>query len=345
MTAQTRTGLAEGSYYALLGVGRIGKLVRSLGALPADWVRVRIAYCGVCGSDVSKYEGLRSVQFPLSMGHEWVGVVTAMGSDVRTMTLGDVVTTDLNYRCGSCSPCQRGSSHLCRRGQPGQFSSRGFAATVDIHIRYLQKCRSGPVPQLALAEPLSCALHALAHVQPGTSDSILVVGAGSLGLCTAFALSHRPRVAAFDVTDLHQVRLSRLANSIGPVGRAVSEVRDQYDVVVDASGTVAGLRTACEAVRPGGRLCTVSHLPKDANLRFLMNLLDTKDVTVAISYLNGPAGTLIEAIRLLEQYWTPRWEPLIEIRPLTDLASVFAERSSSPANKVVMDVSESLSCE
>ena len=333
--------LAEHSYYALLGTRRLGQLTHSLGALARDWVRVRVAYCGVCGSDLSKYLGLRRATFPLPMGHEWVGVVEGVGSDVRTVALGDVVTTDLNHRCGSCPQCQRGKSHLCRQGQVGLFSNRGFAEILDIHVGYLQKCRSGPVPQLALAEPLSCALHALAHVQPGTNDRVLVIGAGSIGLCASFALCNGRPIGAFDVTDINHGRLSRLEKALEPVGRAVSEVTEQYDVVMDVSGTATGLRAACVAVSPGGRLCTVSHLPDHADISFLLDILIHKDATLAISYLNGSVSTMVAAIRLLETNWTPTWKHLIEVRPLSDLKSVFAQRSASSANKVVIDVSGS----
>lgn len=341
MTAPARTRTAENRHYALLGPYRIGELVRSLRPFPTDWVRVRTAYCGVCGSDVSKYAGLRAVGYPMSLGHEWVGVVMSVGRDVRTLVPGDVVTTDLNYRCGSCPECKRGRSHLCRNAQHERFSNRGFSTLVDIHADYLQPCRSGSAPHLALAEPLSCALHALAHVRPGPDESILVVGAGSLGLCTAFALCGTGHIAGFDVMERNPVRLARIGRSIEPLGRAVSEPAAPYDVVVDASGTVAGLRTACEVVSRGGRLCTLSHLPDDADAGFLLHLLSTKDVSVAISYLNGPATTLTEAIRLLERDWTARWDDLIEVRPLSDLPSVFAQRSTSTANKVIIDVAGS----
>lgn len=302
---------------------------------------MRIAYCGVCGSDVSRYAGLRAVDFPVSLGHEWVGVVEGVGTDVRIVAPGDVVTTDLNYRCGSCPQCKRGRSHLCRDGQQGRFTNRGFAELVDIHASYLQRCRSGPASHLALAEPLSCVLHALAHLQPGANDRVLIVGAGGLGLCAAFALCSSGQVTSFDVTERNPIRLARLGASIEPLGRAVSDPTEQYDVVLDVSGTASGLRVACEAVVGGGRLCTMSHLPDHADVSFVLDLLTTKDVTLVISYLNGSANTLTEAIQLLEQNWTPLWDHLVEIRPLHDLPAVFAERDRSAANKVIVELSGS----
>jgi len=327
----------DSCHYALLGPGRVGELPRTQSALPTGWVRVRIAYCGVCGSDVSRWSGQRAAAYPVSLGHEWVGVVEALGPDVQALTLGDVVTTDLNHRCGTCSSCTSGRSHLCRHGQEGRFSNRGFATIVDLDATYLQRCWTAPAPHLALAEPVSCVLHAVDHCRLTHDDRILVVGAGGLGLCTAFVLFNTAQVTGFDVVDRDRIRLARLAEVVAPLGRAVDAPTEAYDVVLDMSGTVAGLQEACQRLTPGGQLCTMSHLPDHAEVG-LLERLGHKDATVTISYLNGPSTTLTRAIRLLERSWSPLWDTLLDVRPLDELPAVFEGRSTSPANKVVIDV-------
>jgi len=327
----------DACHYALLGPGRVGKLPRTLSALPAGWARVRIAYCGVCGSDVSRWAGQRAAAYPVSLGHEWVGVVEAIGSDVQALAPGDVVTTDLNHRCGACAMCTSERSHLCRRGQEGRLSNRGFATLVDLDAGYLQRCRTVLAPHLALAEPVSCVLHAVDHCRLTAADRPLVVGAGGLGFCTAFVLSHTAQVTGFDVVDRDAARLTRLARVVAPSGRAVTAPADAYEVVLDMSGTVAGLQEACDRLAPGGRLGTMSHLPDDARVDLLDRLIH-KDATVTISYLNGPSTTFTRAVRLLEQSWSSAWDTLLDVRPLDDLPAVFEGRSTSSANKVVIDV-------
>lgn len=325
-------------HYDLLAPGRIEKVHAALPALEPQWVRVRIAYCGVCGSDRSYYEGGRTRTLPVSLGHEWVGTVEATGAAVEFFAPGDVVTTDLNFRCGTCPPCSNGRSHLCERGQIGQFSNRGFATRTDIHASYLQKCAARPpAPQLALAEPLSCALHALSHARLSPSDRVLLIGAGGVGLCMAFGLSNESSVT-FDVTDLQPVRLSRIGQVVGPRGRTVSTPTEQYDVVLDASGTVEGLRAACERVNPGARLCTMSHPPNSTRADFLLDLLLRKDVTVNLSYLNGESRNLTRSIALLEQRWTPAWSALLDLRPFDALVDVFQDGPASSSIKVVIDL-------
>jgi len=328
-------------HYELGTPGRIEKVCRSLPPLPATWVRVRMAYCGLCGTDRSHYSGDRPAELPLSLGHEWVAVVEAIGSAVEAFAAGDVVTTDLNFRCGHCRQCAAGRSHLCERGQIGLFTNRGFATRADIHANYLRKCDAAkPVPQLALAEPMSCARHALSLVHPVAAERVLVIGAGGIGMCMAFLLCHDSD-STFEITDLDPVRLGRIDSLVGPRGRQVLTPAGEYDVVLDVSGTVDGLRSACEEVGPGGRLCTMSHLPEATSAPFLLDLLLDKDVTFNLSYLNGEPDNLVRSIELLEGHWTEDWNALLEIRPLDDVVALFQEGPARAGNKIVVDIAAS----
>ena len=324
------------THWVLSGVGLIEQVRSDLPPLLPDWVRVRVAYCGVCGSDRSYYSGARSTRLPRSIGHEWVGVVEAVGTGTGSVGLGDVVTTDLNFRCGTCSACVSGHSHLCEHGQVGLFSNRGFAGRLDIHAGYLQKCSSpAPEPHLALAEPMSCAMHAVAHVRPRAQERVLLVGAGGIGLCVAFLLRHAWAVP-FDVVDLDPARLRRLAPLLVPLGRPVPAPTGRYDVAIDASGTAGGLRTACESAGPGGRLSTMSHLPDGSDIGFLLGI--RTDITIALSYLNGERTNLTRSVQLLEQQWTPEWDALLDVRPLADLPSVFRGGAAPGSFKVIIEV-------
>ncbi len=328
--------VAVDTHWVLSAVGLIEQVSIDLRRLPPDWVRVRVAYCGVCGSDRSYFSGSRSTRLPKSIGHEWVGVVDAIGRRVGSVVPGDVVTSDLNFRCGTCSACVNGHSHLCERGQVGSFSNRGLAERLNIHAGYLTKCSSpAPAPHLALAEPLSCALHAVKHVQPRPGERVLLVGAGGLGMCVAFLLKHEWALP-FDVVDLDTVRLDRLGPTIAPLGVAISAPAGRYDVVIDASGTVDGLRAACDSVGPGGRLSTLSHPADGADVGFLLGI--RTDITVALSYLNGERINLERSVELLERSWTADWDTLLDVRPLAELLAVFRAGKAPGSLKVIVDV-------
>src|SRR3954470_24299009 len=110
---QHGTGPVLNWHYALVSRGHVDRVEARLQNLRAGWARVRFEYCGVCGTDRSHVGGQRPVDFPLPLGHEWVAVVEATGPGVEDVAAGDVVVSDLNFRCGACRQCQAGRSHLC----------------------------------------------------------------------------------------------------------------------------------------------------------------------------------------------------------------------------------------
>lgn len=312
---------------------------RHLTDLKEDWVRVRFAYCGLCGSDLSTFEGRREIDYPLSLGHEFVGVVTAVGDAVVTASPGDVITSDFNYRCGSCDRCRAGRSHLCRQGKLGLFTNRAFAEFGDMHCSYVVHVDEPVRRHLALTEPLSCVLHAKQWAALRPDDRILVIGAGGLGAAMAFALCNQSPEVPFEITDEMPSRLSAIDAAVAPTGHGVAQPKGEYDVVFDLSGSEAGLRSACAHVVAGGRLCSMSHLDGYSNAEFLLTALTRRDVTFTVSYLNGERTNLEEAARLLQREWSHRWDPLIDVVRLDHLEQAFEGRRASPWCKTIVRLS------
>lgn len=334
----TETGPTTSRGYVLAGPGSLRIEERVLPKLPSDWVRLRYLYCGLCGSDLSHFAGRPGVSYPMSVGHEFIAEVVETGSDVAMLAPGDKVTSDLNFRCGSCDYCLAGRSHLCREGQQGLFTNRAFSELGDIEASYLLRL-NGPVGRhLALSEPLSCVLHAKRWAALGSGERILVIGAGGIGLCMAFALCHQRPMFNFEITDLMADRLSSIESAISPVGRCVSSPDGDYDVVFDLSGTEEGLRTACAHARGGGRICSMSHPNGSEVSPFLVSMILRKDITFTVSYLNGEPVLLQEAARLLEREWTPSWDGSIEVLPVEQLQHAYEYRPTSPWCKTVIDV-------
>ena len=303
------------------------------------FVRVRLLYCGVCGSDISHYRGLRQVEFPVSMGHEFVARVERVGRDVSVVGEGDLVTSDLNYRCGSCVPCRKQRSHLCVEGQCGMFSNRGFSQYSTVHATYLHLLPEFAGHRFALVEPLSCVLHAISWAEPKAEESVLVLGCGGLGLCVAYALSNSLPKLHFDISDLNRSREAALCGASGArPAREGSEL--DYDVVFDVSGSLEGLTRAVGRIAPGGRLCTLSHLDGRHGWTSLLEPLLRRDVAVKMSYLNGERGNIAKAVDLLTRCWTDEWEALLSVHPASQLSEVLGTAERAPANKSIISLAD-----
>ncbi|HET7347280.1 MAG TPA: alcohol dehydrogenase catalytic domain-containing protein, partial [Acidobacteriaceae bacterium] len=159
-------------------------------------VLVRVAACGICGSDVHGYDGSSGRRIPpLVMGHEASGVVEAVGPGVKEYRSGDRVTFDSTVYCGKCTYCKRGEVNLCDNRQVigvscGDYRRNGaFAEYIVIPERILYRLPAKmSYPEAAMLEATSVALHAVKVSGVKKGDTALVVGAGMIGLLTMQAL-------------------------------------------------------------------------------------------------------------------------------------------------------------
>jgi threonine dehydrogenase-like Zn-dependent dehydrogenase len=324
--------------YLLTAPGTLELCHQALPDLDPNWVRVRFLYCGLCGSDLSKFEGRRNIAYPVSLGHEFLAEVIEVGAEVAQLAPGALVTSDLNFRCGTCDQCLAQRSHLCRNGQISLFSNRAFAEFGDFHSSYLLRAEGEVGWHLSLSEPLSCVLHGAAWAAPNAGDRVLVVGAGSLGACMAFALCQQSPSVSFEIFDNSSSRLSLIADAIDPIGTAVSEPTGEYDCVFDLSGSEGGLRLALEYVTSGGRLCSLSHLEGYTAGDFVLAMLTRRDVAFRVSYLNGERSTLRRAMLLLADGWDADWDRIVEVIPLDRVEKAFEARRGSDWCKTVLEV-------
>jgi len=153
----------------------------------AEDVVIQVKACGVCGTDVHIYEGDKGaadVTPPTILGHEFSGVVTAVGAAVTAYQPGDRVCIDPNCYCGACEPCRNGVAHFCEHmiGY-GTTVNGGFAEYCAVNQRQVYKLGDNTTfEQGAMTEPLACCLHGLdlTDVQPG--HQVVVIGGGMIGL-------------------------------------------------------------------------------------------------------------------------------------------------------------------
>jgi L-iditol 2-dehydrogenase len=247
-------------------------------------VLVRVAACGICGSDVHGYDGSSGRRIPpIVMGHEAAGTVAAVGAEVTGYKPGDRVTFDSTVYCGECGFCRRGEANLCDNRQVigvscGDYRRHGaFAEYVTVPARILYHLPDDfEFSQAAMLEAVSVALHAVRVSAARRGDSALVIGAGMIGLLTLQAA----RAAGCNpvyIADVDATRLE-LARQLGADGtlhcsgaELVREVLKRtggqgVDVSYEAVGRNETVTAAIEATRRGGTVTLVGNIQPEVTL-------------------------------------------------------------------------------
>ena len=230
-----------------------------------DEVRLHVAACGICGSELEsfKHHSPRRPP-PLVMGHEFCGTIADVGAEVIRWTVGDRVVSNSLVPCGRCVRCTRGDTHLCAHRQIfGMHRPGAFAEYVNVPARCLIPWpKNLPAEAAALAEPLANGVHVVNLTRHLPVTTALVIGAGPIGLFCQQALQVLRGARVF-VADLSPERLA-VAQKLGAAGiinpreqdvaRVIAEATagEGADLTVDAVGGALTKKTSLDALRPGG---------------------------------------------------------------------------------------------
>ena len=294
-------------------------------------VLIRVAACGICGSDVHGYDGSSGRRIPpIVMGHEAAGRIAALGAGVTGWSEGDRVTFDSTVYCGACQHCARGEVNLCDQRQvlgvscPEYRRAGAFAEYVAVPARIVH-----PLPDsfafadAALLEAVAVAIHAVSLVEIPSGSTALVLGAGTIGLLVLQAL----RAAGCSrvlVADIDASRLKLAADlaatevflaETDPVARALELTNGAgVDLAVEAVGRRETVRVAIASVRKGGSVILVGNISPEATLP--LQTVVTRQIRLQGSCAS--AGEYPRAIELMAK-GAIRVKPLITaIAPLAE---------------------------
>src|SRR6185437_6337604 len=156
-----------------------------------DQVVVRVHSCGICGSDIHQLRDGWGLPPGVVAGHEWSGEIAAIGDDVTTWSVGELVVGGASPRCGTCRRCREGKPSQCenRHSMTSEHNDGAFAEYIVARAAGVLRLPAGLSPRhAALAEPLSVAMHGITRsgVMPG--DTVMVFGAGPIGALSVAAL-------------------------------------------------------------------------------------------------------------------------------------------------------------
>ncbi len=301
-------------------------------------VLIQVMASGICGTDVHIYRGEYLGDYPVIPGHEFSGVITAAGSQVRRFKLGDRVAVEPNIACDNCSQCLNNRQNFCLNWQAiGVTLPGGMEQYVTAPEKAVFGIGDLPFEQAAFMEPLSCVAHGVerAHIELG--DKVAILGAGPIG-DLLLQMAHLQGAAQITMLENNPGR-AELARQLGAdqvVDRMEDLQPDSYDVVIDATGAIPVMNRAIDFARHGGTVLLFGVPPTGERMEFEAFKVFRKGLTLLSSYTS--VRNSFQAISLL-QSGQVKVEPLISHRlPLKELprALEMIESHDPAVKKVIM---------
>src|SRR5215212_9796608 len=312
-------------------------------------VLLGVASCGVCGSDVHAFRsdpGFEWVTTPVTLGHEFSGIVEEVGPGVTRVSPGDRVVAVAVQGCGRCETCLSDATQLCPdRVAIGLSRDGGMAEYAVMSEQHLV-----PVPEgldlavAALGEPLSVAVHAVdVRAEIGPGQRVVVSGPGPIGVLCGMLARHRG--AEVLLTGVGHDSASRLpaAERVGLSTANLNEqpledhLRDGFgdyapDVWIESSGSVRALGSALDSVRPGGTVAVVGLYAED--VRFSPTDAVRREISLLFSYSCNSADYQTTLDLLGSGVLDPG--PLLSKYPLEDALRAFEAVGKGRTVKAVL---------
>ncbi|KAK3220814.1 hypothetical protein Dsin_014784 [Dipteronia sinensis] len=291
----------------LLGIKTLQLQPYHLPPLGPQDVKVRIKALGICGSDVHHFKTMRCANFivkkPMVIGHECAGFIEEIGSEVKSLQVGDRVALEPGISCGRCILCKNGSYNLCPEMKFfGSPPTNGSLAHKVVHPANL--CFKLPdnvsLEEGAMCEPLSVGVHACRRANVGPETNILIMGSGPIGLVTLLAARAfgAPRIVIADV-DVQRLSIAKnlgadetiqVSTDIKDVGAEVIKIQNAMgsgiDVSFDCVGFDKTMSTALNATRSGGKVCLIGLAKSEMTISLIPAAAREVDVIGIFRYRN-----------------------------------------------------------
>lgn len=315
-------------------------------------VLIRVRKTGICGTDLHIYSwdawAERTVPTPLVVGHEFVGEVVEIGSNVSDFRPGELVSGEGHVVCGRCRNCMAGRRHLCAHSiglgvqRPG-----AFAELVALPMTNIWHHWPGIDEDVAaIFDPFGNAVHTALSF-PVLGEDVLITGAGPIG-CMAVAVARHAGARNVVVSDPNPYRRT-LAERMGatvtidPTHQSLAEVQlelgmtEGFDVALEMSGAAAAIRTTLAAMAHGGRIAVLGIPTDDVAVDFdavVFNMLTIKGIYGREMYETWYQMTVMLTSGL-------------DIRPVIthhlshrDFKEAFSIAASGSSGKVILDWSD-----
>lgn len=302
---------------------KVGKLTLKEVPVPQQKngeVLIKVKVCGICGTDIKLYKGQYKAAVPVILGHEFAGEVVEIGEGVDELQRGDRVVVDPNEPCGKCFWCKSGKSTFCKNLPAyGVLSNGGFAEYVVVGEKGTYKIPETLSYEAAsFTEPVSCAIRAIDRSVIRASETVVIIGGGTMGQILLQLAKNAGALNVVMVTR-SQWKLD-MAKDFGAthlvsagdaqVTEAIFDITNGLgaDVVIEAVGSPQTVTQAFQWVKKSGRLVIFGFCPEGEEATFVPFDLLSKELTVLGSWVNP--YTFARAIDILT-YHRINLSPLI----------------------------------
>ncbi|MNF62151.1 Sorbitol dehydrogenase [compost metagenome] len=289
------------------------------GTPPPDWVQIKVHWCGICGSDLHEYlagpvfipmdspHPLTGLQGQCILGHEFSGEIVALGEGVSDFACGERVAADACQHCGHCLFCRQGQYNLCENlAFTGLMNNGAFAELVNVPANLLYRLPEGfPSEAGALIEPLAVGMHAVKKAGSLLDQTVVVVGAGTIGLCTIMCAkaAGATRIIALEMSAARKAKALEVGAShvIDPSEcdaiAAVRELSEGYGAAVsfECIGHKATAKLAIDVIRKAGRCVMVGIFEEPSEFNFFEIVATEKQIIGSLAY----AGEFADVIALI----------------------------------------------
>lgn len=324
--------------------------------ISGDLVKIKVAYSGICGTDIHAMRGTySSTKPPVVLGHEFSGIVVEIGEAVKSIRVGDRVTSETTYEtCNVCPYCASGDLNLCstRRGIGTNINGSMAEYVVNHEARVHVLPDSVSLISAALTEPLACGVHAV--IERGkvcTGDTVCVFGAGAIGQMVAqVALACGATVIMAGLSnDTERLKIAeqcgvqrtvdQQAENLSDVVSAMTEGQG-VEIAFECSGAVPAANKALEIVKKGGKVVQMGVFSHQKET-IATDLILHHEIQYIGSRSQKPSSWKI-ALQLLAEGKICPEKIVTNIVPLSDWEEAFAYIASGHGCKGVIKCDEDL---
>ncbi|MCK9212707.1 MAG: zinc-dependent alcohol dehydrogenase family protein [Ignavibacteriaceae bacterium] len=315
----------------------------SLRTIEKNELLIKVACCGVCGTDRHIYEGKAPSIIPVILGHEFSGTIIEKGDSNSKFNIGDNVAINPNIYCGHCDYCRKGMVSFCENLKAlGVSIDGGFA---EYSIVPASQCYILPpdfdLSIAAFAEPLSCCLRGIenADIKPG--NTAVIIGGGSIGLLMVQLVrnSGASKIILVEPDSYKQKLGIELGAdyTLNPYNEKIFEeikelTNSQVDIVIECVGSADSVDKAIQMTGKGGKVVIFGLAPKEQNVTLNLQYLFHNELKILSSFLNP--FTFKSAIDLLMNKKIKVQELITQQIYLKDMINIFSGSNISNSIKV-----------